>query len=227
MKLSEIFNKKFYTPDGQPDFHDSKRPKALKISRFISWILTTGLFLYYFSEYPQTFFLFLSFWGVFLTFFYYFLSSLSYKFFVLKPYSYLLFEVIWPINFIITLIFWCYLFPMTIGSYAIIDDLSVHGVPILLTILEFSLNKVLIYRPHVLLSFVVLLCYLFFVLLPYTLFVEVLYPGITFKNLISYGLFVVLIGILFASIETARFIRLKLCNEVSTLQENMLVTIKS
>ena len=170
---------------GQPDYHDSNRPATLKWFRLINLPLNLGHFLYFILYLKGSFFLYLSYWGVLITFIYFFLSVLSYQARFLKSISYLVFEIIWPLNIITALLFWLYIFPSKYPDKYLGQDISAHFFPILVTIIEFFLSKIIIFRQHYIVSILFLGSYLCFILIPYTLAIKPLYSGITFKIILQ------------------------------------------
>jgi hypothetical protein len=210
--------------DHQPDFEDSDRRGLLKYYRFIMTPLHTFFFLYFILFYKGSFFLYLTHWGIFLTFIYFLIGTLSYQSKSLKPICYIIFETIWPINLIITVLFWVYFFPLYYFDSSIVVQLVFgHTFPVLSGIIDFFLNRVVVYRSHYVFPLAVLVFYVLAVLLPYTVGYREVYIGINFVNAITYVIFIIAIILLIVSLEIARYIRLRSCKDPlkhSSLAEN-------
>ena len=194
-----------------PRFPESNYPSLLKWLRFVFFPLNTGLFLFFMSYSPSKFFVFFTNWGIFLTFVYFFITSLSYQSKFLQPFCYVLFEVVWPLNVVITIMFWCYIFPFTYQHSYIAPVVAAHVIPMVSTLTDFLLNKIVFIRVHYYYPAIIILGYGLLVLLPYTLISGEVYPGVNFVNYISYVVFFAAFIILFGALEIGRFIKIRIC----------------
>ena len=210
---------------GMADFHESNHPIALKWYRIINSFLNLGHLIYIANISTSIFLVYLTNWGLSLTTVFFISSALSYKYNSLKLFCYILFEIIWPINFVITIFYWCYLFPIAFPNNYWAKIVSAHTVPIVGQLIDFSLNNIIIYRAHYKFPACTIVVYLF-VLVPYTLSAEAIYAGITFTNAITYLMFFVLFIVFIASFEIGRYIRVRTWSSVKSHVLNFSLTEK-
>lgn len=155
-----------------------------KFTRITSFLTSTLIFVYFAIEDNNfEYFIYFTDWGMFLTSVYFLLSLLSY----LIPVESVLvsnFLVIWVFNWLITLAFWGYLYPVE-GSSNILRSSITHSIPLLTTLIEYLQVKINIARLDYVYPLGVLMAYLFLVLVPYTLAVRPIYTGIDFQSVFS------------------------------------------
>ncbi|OMJ69952.1 hypothetical protein SteCoe_32179 [Stentor coeruleus] len=185
--------------------------KVLKWYRYLNLVLNAFDFMFFVFYFGGRMFLYLTYWGVSLTFIYYLLVSLSYQSKALRPLSYILFEIIWPMNIIITLVFWCYLFPLLNSNKYLGQSIVAHSFPIIITIGEYYLSKIEFYRTHYIYPILIMFLYGAALLLPYTLSESIIYIGITFTNGFTYIILGGCLVIIIISLEVGRFIRFRKC----------------
>ena len=159
----------------------SKCGNALRIYRIIAFFITEILFInFYFSD-TKLYFAYLTHWGIILTTTYLLLVNLSYFLSFLDKPSCILYQIIWAFNWTITLAFWLYLFPREKFDNMFQIGLS-HSVPLIFTLIDFSMNQISFIRIQFIFPMSSLLLYLFGDLLPITLEDGSIYAGITFHN---------------------------------------------
>ena len=155
-----------------------------KLTRCTSFLTSTFIFVYFAIEDNSfEYFIYFTDWGMLLTSLYFLLSLISYHF----SFNSVLTEnflVIWVFNWLITLAFWGYLYPVE-GSADLLRSSITHSVPLLLTLIEYWQLRLSIARLDYFYPLGVLLSYLYFVLIPYTLLVRPIYTGIDFQNFFS------------------------------------------
>jgi hypothetical protein len=148
-------------------------------------------------------------WGMMLTFTYFLLAVLNYLLYYIDSAVTHLFLVIWGFNWVITISFWCYLVPAR-GLINVIRGSSTHSVPLILTLIDFSLNKIKFERGKFIIVLAVLTSYFLTCLLPYTLSVKPIYYGINFENFASYAMAFANFLLVIISLELGRLLRNKI-----------------
>lgn len=162
-----------------------KKETINKITRFISLAATAFIYIFLaILDGRLKYFCFFTNWGMLLTAIYFLLSILSY-YSNSKSLQYTQFLVIWAFNWPITLAYWGYLFPVQ-GTSTPIKSSITHGMPLILTLIEFAQYKITVNRRDFIFPLSLLLGYLVLILAPYTLLSEPLYTGVTFHNALSY-----------------------------------------
>lgn len=185
--------------------------KVLKWYRYLNLVLNAFNFMFFVFYFGGSMFLYLTYWGVSLTFIYFLLVSLSYQNKALRPLSYILYEIIWPMNIVITLAYWCYLFPLLNSSKYLGQNITAHTFPVAVTIGEYYLSKIEFYRIHYFYPILTMCLYGVALLLPFTLTEGSLYIGITFINGFTYIILGGCLVIIILSLEVGRFIRFRKC----------------
>lgn len=188
----------------------SNHPTALKITRVLSF-LTVSILLFYYGFYDSSlkFFVYLTHWGMMLTFTYFILSLVNYITDYTDSAVCTMFLVIWGFNWVITLSFWCYLVPVR-GLTEVIRGTTTHSIPLILTLIDFSLNKIQFDRQKFIIVFSVLCLYFLSCLLPYTISVKPIYEGIDFENFTSYAMFFGNFLVIILVLELGRLLRIKI-----------------
>lgn len=155
-----------------------------KTTRIWSFLINSFIFIYFaIEDHDLEYFVYLTNWGLFLTSFYFLCAVLSYYFIeevVLRN----LFLVIWAFNWLITLVYWGYLYP-TEGSSGLFRSSLTHSVPLMVTLIEYLQSQVVFERGHYIFPMSGLLAYLLLVLVPYTLTFRPIYAGIDFRGMFS------------------------------------------
>lgn len=155
-----------------------------KLTRITSFLTSTSIFVYFAIEDNSfEYFIYFTDWGMFLTSVYFLISLLSY-WIPIEAVVTSNFLVIWVFNWLITLAFWGYLYPVE-GSSDIVRSSITHSVPLLATLIEYLQVKINIARLDYVYPLGVLMGYLFLVLVPYTLAVRPIYTGIDFQSVFS------------------------------------------
>ena len=194
--------------DFSTDCHyETTHRTILKFFRFINVLLHSFFFLFLVLFVGPIFFKFISYWTVFLTFFYFLFISLSYQTKVLRKFCYLLFEGIFPIAWVVTIL-WFGTFANE-RNYALM--VVVHIFPTLTLVVELILSRIVFYRKHYWMPFGLILLYLLCVLIPFTIEQGAVYPGVNLVNWFTYVVFISLVLIILLSFEVARLIRTKTC----------------
>lgn len=178
----------------------------LRIFRICAMIIT-GLMLFTYSLHDgMTYFVYLTSEGITLTFSFFVLSNCAYFFSVFDKPACILFQIIWALNWCITLAFWCYLYPRETFSVDFRDTIC-HTIPLGLTLIDFVLNQIAFIRIQFLFPMVYLVCYFFFVLMPYTLEEGAIYSGVTFENMRTYLILAGILIVVYGSLELAKLYR--------------------
>mmetsp|Transcript_6131 Transcript_6131/g.9082 ORF Transcript_6131/g.9082 Transcript_6131/m.9082 type:complete len:229 (-) Transcript_6131:22-708(-) len=199
--------KKYIWETPEVSVYSGKHPKALKVVRAISLVLMALVFLITFPFEPETYFLALTCWGITICLVYYFLVIVALFWKPLDRYSYVFFEISWGIEWVITLYYWCLIAGLN-GVGDIFADLTQHTLPMVLLIVDYSLNNILILRAHYFIVTMVFLAYILLVNMPYTLAQdEEIYPGINYENAFTYISFLICLVIAFVSLELGRYIK--------------------
>jgi hypothetical protein len=187
--------------------YESSLKTYLKWYRFINVLLQSFFFLFLVVFTGPSFFLYLSYWTIFLTFIYFLFVSFSYQTKALRIFCYLLFEGIFPLSWVVTIIWFSTNRSFTNYGLMIIA----HIFPVLSLMIDFFLSKIIFQRTHYFMPFSLIFSYILFILLPVTLQSNPLYYGVNFKNSYTYIIFISLVLIVFISFELARLIRMKTC----------------
>lgn len=191
--------------------YESKHKTILKWFRYTTIIPSGFLFMFFLIFLQGSMFLYLTYWSVTLTFLYFLTVSISYQSSSLHPFSYILFEIILPLNLVITAFFWCFIFPLSGDIEFLGQYIAAHSFSLLVTIIDFSLSSLIIHRQHYIFPILILFLYIFSTLLPFTLTFKVLYPGMTFDNGFTYIVFFIFFVLVLAVLEIGRIIRVKKC----------------
>ena len=179
----------------------------LKYFRFINVILQSFFFLFLVLFVGPIFFKFISYWAVFLTFIYFLFTSFSYQTKVLRKFSYLLFEGIFPLSWVVTIL-WFTTFTYE-KNYALM--VVVHIFPTLTLAVELALSRIVFYRKHYWVPFGIVFLYIVCVLIPFTVDQGDVYGGVNLVNWFTYVVFVALVLIILLSFEIARLVRTRTC----------------
>lgn len=188
--------------------YDSFNKTLQKWFRFTNVVLQSFLFLFLVIYLGGEFFLYISYWAVFLTFIYFLGVSLSYQTVCLRPICYILFEGILPITWFVTILWWCL---TDLSSSELGLGIVSHHIPILSITIDFILSKIEFQRSHYICPFSIVGIWISLVLIPATFKYKVLYSGITFKNYFTYLIFLALVCIIIIVFEIARFVRVRSC----------------
>jgi hypothetical protein len=143
-----------------------------------------------------------------LTFIYFSLALSTYFASSLDKLTCIWFLIIWVFNWDITLAYFCYLFPIDPPA-DLFRGISTHSVPLLLTLVDFAMNKIVFVRVQYAIPVLTIIGYGLLVLLPFTLEVEVIYKGIDFEGWISYALLIGLVFFGLAILEVGKLLKEK------------------
>lgn len=196
--------------------YESFNKTLQKWFRFTNVVLQSFLFLFLVIYYGGKFFLYISYWTVFLTFIYFLGVSLSYQTTCLRPICYILFEAVLPMTWFVTILWWCL---ADLSSSDLSLGIVSHHIPILSITSDFILSKIEFQRSHYICPFSIVGAWILLVLIPATFKYRVLYSGITFKNYFTYVMFIALVAILVTVFELARYARVRSCKSRKPLPD--------
>ena len=128
----------------------------------------------------------------------------------------------WAFNWDITLTYWAYLFPLhpPLEPFRAITN---HSIPLILTLIDFSMNKIVFVRVQFAAPILTLIGYGLLVLMPFSLEVKVIYPGIDFKGWLSYVLLIGLVVFGIIVLEIGKLVKEKAFKENSSDLKNSLI----
>jgi len=172
-------------PPYAPSPKDSSHKMLLKAERFLFAVGLGANFLVNLVAIPEEYFLYLSNWGMFFAFLFFLIASLGYCFPVLDGFAYILFEISWPLEWLITLAYWTAVFPLDYKINLLVS-LMLHGLPLILLVIDCCLSRIVILRSHWGYPFAASFVYAFCVNLPVTLSYQRLYPLISYQNAWTY-----------------------------------------
>lgn len=203
------------------------REKALLILR-----ITGSIFFFLFSALVLIFaieiaFLYLTIWGVIITTIYFILAICLTRNQKLRLATEALFTGLWAINWTITIIYWCYIFPLVPDNFFI--TFLFHGLPLIFTIGEFCLNDFQILRKYYFVPALIESLYFILNITTTEATGSAIYPGINYVNAITYIILIAVLIIFALSLECGRLIKIrvnrywreKTKNNASTLGEQM------
>jgi len=205
--MSEKLKKLFWAcPSGS--CNESRSPQLLKSLRFLNSGLCLGMFLMGFPFFPEIYFIYLTHWGVVLTFLFNCVSLASLVCKRADPVAYLLFEVAWTVEWVVTLLFWTTIAPLvSLEGGDLVYNFVVHILPMALLLLDFSLNRILFLRDHYSWVAALMLVYVLGVNLPVTLTYQTVYPLITYDNAWTYLILLAAVLIAAGFFELAVYIK--------------------
>ena len=162
----------------------SKTSRNLRYFHYSSCLILFFIFIYAIVLNPALWFIFLTNWGLLLSLIYFSTLSVQAWFPCLILTSKALSTATWGLNWIITLVFWCYIYPRS--GFGIWTGMLLHYVPLQLTVIDYWFSEILIKRQYYFVPLGVLAAYTV-VNVSFTLALGItIYRGITYKNLISY-----------------------------------------
>ncbi|OMJ92669.1 hypothetical protein SteCoe_4545 [Stentor coeruleus] len=201
--------------------HHYKESKGLLVFRLISVVFTAFYFLFCIFFDGIDMFVYITYWAITITFLYFLIVSIGYKVYPLRRISYVIFEIIWPMNIMITLMFWCYYFPFLLDTTAFLEQrITSHTFPVVVTIGDFCMSNIIFYRAHYIYPIFFMVSYAVAVLYPYTVNVSPIYIGVTFDNGITYIILMSCLLIIVISLEVARFIKVRSCCSKKNIIDN-------
>lgn len=180
------FKSKMFPEDFADSFLLSKHPTILKYHRMLSSLFFISCAILYLIIFGPIILRYLTFEAFFLTAIYFSLCFICYFDQRLKKVCALLFEVIWSVNCVVTLAYWSYLSDYSYEANEVMSAIVPHAAPFLMTLIDFILNDIKFYRLHYFIVIGYLIFYSVCILLPCTLALGIVYPGITFANWFSY-----------------------------------------
>lgn len=176
---------------------DSPKPHHLFYVRAFGVLVCLTLFVLGLIGIPRIYFFFLTNWGTTLSLSYFVLSMLSYRWsFLCKPGCNLM-QIAWNLESTISVCYWCINYPLSQNEEYMWYMVLVHIVPTVLLSLDLYYNKVKFTKTNVYWAFGIWFVYSFGVNLPVTLMVRQLYPLLTYKNVWSYVMVLIVNGVLF------------------------------
>lgn len=147
-------------------------------------LLNSFLFIYFaIQDCELEFFIYFTNWGLFMTSLYFICAVFMFNHIgegILSG----VFLIIWAFNWLITLAYWGYLYPLE-GSSDLLRSSLTHSVPLVLTMIEYFQFQGSFDRSLYIFPISALLMYLLCVLIPYTLAFKSIYIGIDFQNRFS------------------------------------------
>lgn len=170
-------------------------PRVMIVNRALGIAGLLGLTVYSSISISWKTMLFFTNWGIFISLLTFISILLRNKHAFIGKSAEMLLPTVWLMNVIITLFFWVVLFPLLMSNVANSMMLPQHTFPIIFISIELSLNGLAMTRKAGFYATGITLLYLMLILLPYTLFVDIVYPDFSFRNLFSY---LSMIGILVA-----------------------------
>jgi hypothetical protein len=174
-------------PHHMRSVQESPYPYVLFLYRLFAYATIVCLVVHYFivdSSFIS--FIYLTEWGMILTAIFFTLALASERFRKVDKAASLFFNIIWAFNWCITVAFWGYLFPICTCA-DMTQAILRHSVPIILTLVDFSLNRITFVRAQYIIAVSLLLIYGVCVLMPYTLMREPVYDGIDFNGWVTYA----------------------------------------
>ncbi|OMJ71803.1 hypothetical protein SteCoe_29895 [Stentor coeruleus] len=183
------------------------REKGLHILR-----IAGSIFFFLFSVLVLIFaieiaFLYLTIWGVIITTIYFILAVCLSRNQKLRLATEALFTGLWTINWTITIIYWCYIFPLITDNVYV--TFLFHGLPLIFTIGEFCLNDFQILRKYYLIPAIIELLYFILNIITTEVTKSTIYPGINYVNAITYIILIVVLIIFASSLEIGRLLKIK------------------
>lgn len=183
-----------------------KSQRLQKKTRVSSLLLNSFLFTYFaIQDRELEYFVYFTNWGLFLTSLYFICAVYTCNYAEEEAELSGFFLVIWAFNWLITLAYWGYLYPLE-GSPDLLRSSLTHSVPLISTMTEFSQFRSNLDRSLYKFPISALLMYLLCVLLPYTLASRPIYTGIDFRSQFS---FVFCVGMLIATLVSLELARLQ------------------
>lgn len=182
----------------------TEEPGLLKISRIITFLMISVMFLVYFWLSPGTYFVFLTNWGIFISGGYYVLAYLTSKRPHLRSVCCIALHAIWTIELALSVVFWTLIFPYKVDiewnwiTYLI--AVPPHGMFVIGLGMELRYTYAVFKRGWVVLPIAIASLYSL-VNVPYTLTVREIYPHVTYTNAWSYLVMFVLFAFLFIASE--------------------------
>jgi hypothetical protein len=191
------------------------KPKVLtllKFSRPVSLIIIILAFAYSVFDTNEDYLVFLTNWGIILTLVYFTIATFNIFLSAFIKTGYILCEIVWGLNWCISILFWTYIFPQE-SNPDVLRDFSAHSLPLLATVFDFGFNNVYIVRRHYVFLVLVVVFYSI-VNISYTLARTVIYPGMTYDNAITYIIFILAFLIIGVFLELGKSLKKKQKNKI-------------
>ena len=186
---------------------ESNHPALMKITRLLSFISISYILFYYgISDHRWSFFVFFTHWGMITTFSFFLFSLLNFWVPYLETATCTLFLIAWAINWCITIAFWGYLVPVA-GLPSLIRGTVTHSLPLIVTIVDYSLNLIPFERKRFFIVFLCLAIYFATLFVPYTINVQPIYAGIDFIGVVDYFVLVGVFVIAFLVLEGGKYLK--------------------
>ena len=204
---------------------ESSHPEVLKVTRIVSFVLISFILFYYgIGDHTWSFFVYLTHWGMISTFAFFLFAILNYWVPYLDSTASTLFLIIWALNWCITISFWGYLVPVA-GLRNVIRGSVTHSLPLIVTLVDFSLNLIPFYRNRFIMVLLFLVVYFGTLFVPYTLNVRPIYKGIDFDGAVDYLVLLGVFLIAFLALEGGKYLKelmVRSQDERSGIKESLL-----
>ena len=192
------------------------------IFRIFSFEILASIYIYLaIYDANLKYFIYFTNWGLLFSSIYFFLSLLSYKVNVSRA-QYIFYLIIWAFNWSITSAYWGYLFPIA-GTKTIIRSSIIHSAPLILTLIEFLVYNIQVKRIDFIIPISCLFLFQLCLLMPYTLLVNPLYAGITFKSILTYVICLGILLIAYISLEVLKLLKDHMFKRKNQNLENELI----
>lgn len=160
---------------------DSQRPVLLLILRSVFCLFTFGAFLAGIVSVPTFYFIFLTHWGVCSVLLFYISSLLAIRWRRFAPVSHALYELAWTLEFIISIVFWTWVYPQETDAAPLAYNVSVHACMLLFILCDYPLNRLSFRTKWALFPICTLICYSI-VNVPITFDIGEVYPRMNYEN---------------------------------------------
>ena len=175
--------------------------KTMFYFRLLAFVVLSVVFIYSLVSFGGSYFLYFTYWGVFLTMLLFGFILLSYKIHAIRKMIYEMIPTLWAVNCYITLFFWL-LLSMYLSDDEItllVNSILAHSVPFVANSIELFASHVEVRRIHPVYSELIFIVYVLCVNLPYTLAEGEIYPDMDYTNLYTYvagiGSMVLILGL--------------------------------
>lgn len=209
--------KDYLWKDPPNSIYEGTHSKLLKVSRSVSLVIMLYVFLSHLISYPVLFFTYMTSWGATSTMVFFALAVLTMKVPALDKVVFVMHSLVWSLEWVITVYFWGAIAPVVgVSADQIIEQLEVHGVPLLLILFDFVWNRVQIFRQYYLIVWSFILIYTVSVNLPVALEVHAVYPGMTYTNVFTYLAMLGIFLLSLVSLELGRLVKNKQLQNLQT-----------
>jgi len=182
--------------------------KSLIVFRFLVMCFFLAIIIWMFSDMSWTYFLFLTNWGFFSGFLFFFVVNVEFFFVknktsILWKLAHILFEVVLTVEFCIVLFYWTALFYIDYDTHKndsdfgtwLFNDICIHFLGFLFLWMDNIFNQIQIFKHHFIFTACFAVCY-GVLNMAYTLNVQNIYPPITWVDVMSYVCVIILVVLL-------------------------------